>query len=42
LTDLPLPIERTEDNENVAKPCAEVLLRSRAAGRMLAAALMPL
>jgi|GEM_PF-4607782 len=42
LTDLPLPIERTEDNENVAKPCTEVLLRSRAAGRMVAAALMPL
>jgi len=42
LTDLPLPIERTEDSENVAKPCAEVLLGSRAAGRMLAAGLMPL
>ncbi len=41
LTDLPLCIERTDDGETRAKPCAEVLLGSRGADRLLAAGLMP-
>ena len=39
--DLPLCIERTEDGEARAKPCAEVLLTTRAADRLLSAGLMP-
>jgi type VI secretion system protein ImpC len=42
LTDLPLAMERTEDGETRVKPCAEVLLGSRAAERILDAGLMPL
>ncbi len=42
LTDLPLPLERTEDGETRVKPCAEVLLGVRAADRILDAGLMPL
>ena len=41
LTDLPLCIERTDDGESRAKPCAEVLLGTRAADRLLEAGLMP-
>lgn len=42
LADLPLALERTEDGESQAKPCAEVLLTTRAADRLLDAGLMPL
>ena len=41
LTELPLCIERSEDGETRAKPCAEVLLGTRAADRLLAAGLIP-
>jgi type VI secretion system ImpC/EvpB family protein len=42
LTDLPLALERTEDGETQAKPCAEVLLGARAADRIGDTGLMPL
>jgi type VI secretion system protein ImpC len=42
VTDLPMALERTEDGESRVKPCAEVLLGSRAAERILDAGLMPL
>src|SRR5579883_1382611 len=42
LADLPLPLERRPDGETAAKPCAEVVLGSRAVGRVLAAGIMPL
>jgi type VI secretion system protein ImpC len=41
LTDLPLALERTDDGETRAKPCAEVLLGTRAADRLLDTGLMP-
>jgi type VI secretion system protein ImpC len=42
LADLSLPLERTPDGDLAAKPCAEAILGSRAAGRLLAAGVMPL
>ena len=41
LTDLPLSFESTDDGGTRVKPCAEVLLGTRAADRLLGAGLMP-
>ena len=41
LTELPLSFESTDDGGTRVKPCAEVLLGTRAADRLLGAGLMP-
>src|SRR5271165_2060103 len=41
LTELPLSFESTDDGGTRLKPCAEVLLGTRAADRLLGAGLMP-